>query len=217
MGKKTNPRIIRCGNEKSLNLPSLMNTNWCNNKNYAKLLHQDILIRDHVSKNLNRTLYSEIEIIRDIIGNIDIYIVTTKPGLVIGKKGVDINRLGNKLCSSTGLKIKVKISDKSLTAKGIANALYEKILEQRMDFKKSIRLILPIVKNDIDAMMIIYSGRLKGASIARREVYRHGSLKRQTFSNHIDEAKIQMKFKYGICGLKVICRLKKTEGINNGI
>lgn len=200
MGQKVRPFSFRLG----------VTQNWksiwfAGNKNYARLLKQDIFIRSYLENRLKNFGVSSIKIER-LAKKIVITIWTSRPGLVIGKKGVDIEEIRAYLAKSVSADISINISEirkPEVNAKLIADNISSQ-LEKRGNFrkvvKKAIRLALRFGALGI---RVNCSGRLNGADIARMEWYREGSVPLHTLRANIDYGMGEAHTTYGVVGVKV--------------
>lgn len=200
MGQKTNPIGFRVGYNKS------WGSMWYSNSNsYSRILYQDYLIRNFLNKIIKAKI-SRIIIERSHNKTI-ISIYCDKPGLVIGKKGSEIEKIRNDLCKQinlTDMTINVleekKIDlDASIVAQNIAFQL-----EKRASHKRVMkRAVVSAMKANAKGIMIKCSGRLAGAEIARRETLKDGSIPLSTISANICYAHKEAHTIYGIIGIKV--------------
>ena len=210
MGQKTHPLGFRIGitqNHKSSWFTSM--------KNYSYLLKEDYLIRSYIEKELNKASISLIYIERKV-DQIEIYIHTARPGIVLGRMGTGIDILRNKLEKyiNTTQKIRINVIEiiepdqqSILIAEFIAQQL-----EKRVAFRRAVRQgIQRAQKANIKGIKVQVSGRLNGAEIARKEWIREGRVPLQTLRADIDYAYTTAQTIYGILGIKVW--LFKTEYI----
>jgi small subunit ribosomal protein S3 len=203
MGQKVNPNGIRLGIVKEAN------ARWYPPKGtkYADLLLSDIKIREHVRKALPvAAAISKIFIERTGKQNVKLTIHTAKPGVIIGKKGEDIEKLRLALAAKFGGNFQIGISeirkpemDAKLVAEGIASQL-----ERRVQFKRAMkRAVSTSLRQGAKGVKIMVAGRLGGAEIARTEWHREGRVPLHTFRADIDYATAEAKTTYGIIGVKV--------------
>jgi small subunit ribosomal protein S3 len=207
MGQKVNPVGIRLKIAKSWN-----STWYANNKDYAKFLNQDITIRDYIWTKLKDAAVDNVYIERST-NNLQVIIATAKPGIVIGKKGEDIERLRVKLskkCKIPLQTIKINISEirkpeiyASLVAQNIASQL-----ERRIMFRRAMkRSVTNCMRLGAEGIKVSVAGRLNGAEIARTEWYLEGSVPLHTLRSDIDYGTARAATTYGIIGVKVwICK-----------
>ncbi|MBM5782515.1 MAG: 30S ribosomal protein S3 [Pelagibacterales bacterium] len=199
MGQKVNPVGFRLLNSK--NWESI----WYDNKNYAKKLVNDIAIRNFVKKNYAHCGVGSVTIERPS-DKVNLIIRTSKPGVLIGKKGLDIEKINRAVEKIAGTKVDVKIVEidkpdlhSSLVAQGIA-----KQLEGRAAFKKVMKKSMQsAMKYGALGIKVSVSGRLGGAEIARTEWYKEGSVPLHTLRCNIDYATANAYTTYGVIGVKV--------------
>ncbi|MDC0861549.1 30S ribosomal protein S3 [Alphaproteobacteria bacterium] len=199
MGQKVNPISLRMGINK------YWQSTWYDKKNYASLLMEDSSIRTFIEKNHSTAGISMVNIER-AADNLKIIIHTSKPGILIGKKGVDIEKLKNSLSKLSTKKISLDIKeikkpeiDAVLLADSIA-----KQLEKRIAFRKAMkRSGQTAAKMGAKGVKIVCSGRLGGAEIARTEKFSDGSVPLHTLRADIDYATARALTTYGIIGIKV--------------
>ncbi len=199
MGQKVNPVGFRLLNNK--NWESI----WYDNKNYAKKLINDIAIRAFVKKNYAHCGIGSV-IIERPSDKINLIIKTSKPGVLIGKKGLDIEKINKSVEKIAGSKVDVKIVEidkpdlnSSLVAQSVA-----KQLEGRAAFKKVMKKSMQsAMKYGALGIKIAVAGRLGGAEIARTEWYKEGSVPLHTIKGNIDYATANAYTTYGVIGVKV--------------
>ena len=199
MGQKVNPVGFRLLNNK--NWESI----WYDKKNYAKKLINDILIRKFVKKNYSHCGIGSVVIERPS-DKVILIIKTSKPGVLIGKKGLDIEKINQAVEKIAGTKVEVKIveidkpdTNASLVAQNIA-----KQLEGRAAFKKVMKKAMQsAMKFGALGIKVSVAGRLGGAEIARTEWYKEGSVPLHTLRCNIDFAHANAYTTYGVIGVKV--------------
>ena len=199
MGQKTHPIGFRLGYSKT------WSSKWYAEKEYTQFLHEDIKIRRMVKGKLYHAGVSKVEIERS--GNqAKINIYTARPGIIIGRKGVEVDKLKAELEKITGRQIYINIKeikkpelDAQLTAENIALQL-EKRVAFRRAMKKSVAAALRLGAQGIK---INCAGRLGGAEIARREWYHQGRVPLHTLKADIDFGLAEAKTTYGQIGVKV--------------
>ncbi len=199
MGQKVNPVGFRLLNSK--NWESI----WYDNKNYAAKLISDIKIRNFVKKNYAHCGIGSVLIERPS-DKIILIIKTSKPGVLIGKKGLDIEKINQAVEKIAGSKVEVKIVEidkpdinSSLVAQNIA-----KQLENRAAFKKVMKKAMQsAMKFGALGIKVSVSGRLGGAEIARTEWYKEGSVPLHTLRCNIDYATAEAHTTFGVIGVKV--------------
>lgn len=200
MGQKVHPTGIRLGIVKD------WTSRWyANSKDYPVFLLQDLKVREFIKKKLIHASVSRIQINRPA-NNALITIHTARPGIVIGKKGKDIDTL--KLEASKIMKIPVKINveeirkpelDAILVAEGVAQQL-----EKRIMYRRAMkRAVTNTMRLGAEGIKINVGGRLNGAEIARGEWYREGRVPLHTLRADIDYGTAEANTTYGIIGIKV--------------
>jgi small subunit ribosomal protein S3 len=206
VGQKVNPISFRTGVRGCLKWSS----RWFARSGYADLVNEDIAIRKFLYKEYAHTRINTIDIERS--GNyLKVIISSALPGLLIGKKGQDIEFLKKQLgllVKRDNIEVSVQeIKDVYLTARLIAQVISEQITK-RVSFKKAIKkAATDIMKANALGVKICISGRLDGAEIARSEWVRHGSVPLHTLRADIDYSALEALTTYGKIGIKVwICR-----------
>jgi len=200
MGQKVHPIGIRLGYIKD------WTSRWyANSKDYPVFLHKDLQIREFLKKKLGHASISRIQINRPA-HNAHITLHTARPGLVIGKKGEDIDALRKEISSMMGVPVQLSVEeirkpelDAQLVAEGVAQQL-----EKRIMFRRAMkRAVTNTLRLGAEGIKITVSGRLNGAEIARTEWYREGRVPLHTFRADIDYGFAEAKTTYGIIGVKV--------------
>ena len=200
MGQKVQPNGMRLGVIRE------HNAKWyAGNQNYSVNLVQDLKIREYLDGKLKSAAVSEVTIERPA-QNVNVTIHTARPGIVIGKKGEDIDKLRNALSEITGVRVDVSVeevrkpeTDSSLVADGIAQQL-----EKRVMFRRAMkRAVQSAMRAGAKGVKIMVSGRLNGAEIARSEWYREGRVPLHTLRADIDYGTAEALTTYGIIGIKV--------------
>jgi len=201
MGQKVHPTGIRLGIVKDYS------SKWyANSKDYANFLNSDLEARAFLKKKLAQASVSRIQIERTA-GSATITIQTARPGLVIGKKGEDIERLRNEVTRMLGLpQVHINIEevrkpelDDQLVAESVA-----KQLERRIMFRRAMkRAVQNTMRLGAQGVKINVAGRLNGAEIARTEWYREGRVPLHTLRADIDYGFAEASTTYGIIGVKV--------------
>lgn len=206
MGQKVNPISFRTGVRGCLKWSS----RWFTRAGYADLANEDIAIRKFLYQEYAHTKIAAIDIERS--GNyLKVIVSSALPGLLIGKKGQDIESLKkqlSELVKRTNIEVSVQeIKDTYLAARLIAQAIAEQI-SRRVSFKKTIKkAATDVMKSNALGVKICISGRLDGAEIARSEWVRHGSVPLHTLRADIDYSAVEALTTYGKIGIKVwICR-----------
>lgn len=199
MGQKVHPIGFRLGYIKD------WNSRWFSKKNYSQLLHEDLEVRKIVKSKLFHAGVSKIEIERSADrARINIY--TARPGIIIGRKGAEVDKLKKEIESLTKKQIFINIKeikkselDAQLVAENIAMQL-EKRVAYRRAMKKS---VLSALRFGALGIKIACAGRLAGSEIARREWYREGRVPLHTLRADIDYGFSEAKTTYGQIGIKV--------------
>ena len=199
MGQKTNPIGLRLGIIKS------WESRWFSEKDYSKLLQEDINIRKFLMKKLSTAGISKVVIERPAkLAKITIH--TSRPGVIIGKKGSDIEKLKKEIGNITEGDVSINIVeikkpelDSQLVADNIAQQL-----ERRVAFRRAMkRAVQSAMRLGALGIRVNCSGRLGGAEIARTEWYREGRVPLHTLRADIDYGVSRANTTYGICGVKV--------------
>ena len=200
MGQKVHPNGIRLGIVKE------HTSMWyADRKNYSDYLLSDLQVRDFLRKRLVDASVSRIEIQRSA-QDARIKIHTARPGIVIGKKGEDVEKLRLALSEMMGINVNLNIEeirkpelDAYLVAQNVAQAL-----ERRVQFRRAMkRVIQNAMRIGAEGIKVRVAGRLGGAEIARSEVYHEGRVPLHTLRADIDYATYEAKTTYGILGIKV--------------
>jgi len=199
LGQKTNPIGNRLGIIKT------WDARWFAKKNYTTLLHEDLNIRKFIKKNLFHAGISNV-VIERAGQNIRVGIYTARPGIIIGKKGSEIDRLKKELEQLTGKQVSIDIKeirkpelDAQLVAENVALQL-EKRVAYRKVMKKAVTSAL---RFGALGVKVSCAGRLAGAEIARTWWYREGRVPLHTFRADIDYGFTEAKTTYGKIGVKV--------------
>ena len=200
MGQKVHPTGIRLGIIKDWT-----STWYADTKNYANYLNADIKVRDYLRKKLANASVSRIQIERPA-GNARVIIYTARPGIVIGKKGEDIERLRLEVSKMMGVPTHVSVEEirkPELDAFLVAESVAQQI-ERRIMFRRAMkRAVTNTMRLGAEGIKITVSGRLNGAEIARTEWYREGRVPLHTLRADIDYATKEATTTYGIIGVKV--------------
>jgi small subunit ribosomal protein S3 len=200
LGQKVNPVSFRLGVIKT------WDSRWYASADYAKLLHEDLKLRAFLKKRLYSSGVSKIEIER-AANKAKINIFTARPGLIIGKKGSEVETLKKDLAKLTNTEIYLNIQevrkpelDAQLVAENVAMQLERRIAFRRA-MKKSVTSAL---KFGAKGIRITCAGRLGGAEMSRTEWYREGRVPLHTLRADIDYGFAEAKTTYGIIGIKVL-------------
>ena len=199
MGQKVNPHGIRLGINKT------WSSRWFSKSEYSKLLHQDLEIKKYVEQKLKNASISKVNIER-AAKKLRIAIYSSRPGIIIGKKGADIESLKNKLTKLSNLEVFLDIKEirkPEVEAKLVAENIASQ-LEKRVSFRRAMKkAVQSSMRLGAKGVKVLCSGRLGGAEIARTEKYHEGSVPLHTLRNDIDYATAEAETTYGICGIKV--------------
>ena len=202
MGQKVDPRGLRLG------ITRAWDSNWyADKKEYVKYFHEDVQIKEFIKKNYFHTGISKVRIERTSPSQVVVHIHTGKAGLIIGRKGAEIDVLRAKLEKLTGKKVTVKVQeikdlngDAVLVAESIAAQI-----EKRIAYKKAMtQAISRSMKSpEVKGIKVMISGRLNGAEIARSEWAVEGKVPLHTLRADIDYAVATAHTTYGALGIKV--------------
>ena len=200
MGQKINPTGFR------LSVTKNWTSRWyANNTDFAKMLKEDVDVRSYLKKKLKNASVSKVVIERPA-KNARITIYSSRPGVVIGKKGEDIEVLRRELQKRMGVPVHVNIEEirkPEVDAQLIADSITQQ-LEKRIMFRRAMkRAMQSAMRLGAQGIKIMSSGRLNGAEIARREWYREGRVPLHTLKADIDYATSEAETTYGIIGIKV--------------
>ena len=199
MGQKVNPIGFRLGINRT------WDSRWYAGKEYGSLLHEDIRIREYIEKALAQAGVARI-IIERPAKRARIAIHTARPGVVIGKKGADIEKLRLDISKMTGSDVTlniVEIRKPEIDAKLIADNISQQ-LTRRVAFRRAMkRAVQSAMRLGAQGIRINCGGRLGGAEIARMEWYREGRVPLHTLRADIDYGEATAMTNYGTCGVKV--------------
>ncbi|MCH7922099.1 MAG: 30S ribosomal protein S3 [Nitrospinae bacterium] len=199
MGQKVHPIGFRLGITKT------WSSNWFAKKNYAEFLHEDIKIRNFIKEELSHGGISRVEIERTS-DKIRVNIYTARPGIIIGKRGAEVDRLKKDIAKLTDSQITINIQeirkaevDAQLVAENVAIQLV-----RRVAFRRAMkRAVTQAMRLGAKGIRIACAGRLGGTEMARREWYREGRVPLQTLWADIDYGFAEAKTLYGAIGVKV--------------
>jgi small subunit ribosomal protein S3 len=200
MGHKSNPIGLR------LQINRTWDSRWYSEgKNYADMLEEDLKMRKFIMETLPQAAISKVVIERPAkLCRVSIY--AARPGVIIGKKGADIEKLRSKLAKMTDSEVKLNIVeirkpeiDAKLVAQGVADQLVRRVAFRRA-MKRAVQSALRL---GAEGIRITCGGRLGGAEIARVEWYREGRVPLHTLRANVDYAEAEAKTAYGIIGVKV--------------
>ena len=199
MGQKTHPYGFRLVYNKS------WKSRWYAEHDYAKLLHEDLKLRDQLKKRLSHAWVSDIDIER-AADKLRVTIYTSRPGIIIGRKGAEVDKLRDDLMKQMGREVHINIQeiqrpelDAQLVAENLAHQLIRRIAFRRA-MKKQMESAF---RFGAKGFKIMVSGRLGGAEIARTEWYQEGRLPLHTLKAEIDYGFAVARTTYGVVGCKV--------------
>ncbi len=206
MGQKINPTLFRLGVNKDTE------SIWfAQGTNYVESLQEDIKVRNYINKRLSDKMISQVKIFRKT-NSIIIDIYTARPGMVIGKKGEDIDKLRNELnvlinkSRPTPITVSINIQeiDKLWLDSKLVGHEISRQLEQRVSFRRAMKMAMRnVLKEGALGVKVQVSGRLGGAEIARTERYKQGRTPLHTIRADIDYALVEANTTYGVIGIKV--------------
>ena len=212
MGQKVNPIGLRIG------ITRTWNSKWYADKNYAEQLKEDIDIQKFIKKQLKHAAISKIEIER-ASEKTKVNIFSARPGIIIGRKGDEVEKLKKSLAKLTRREAIVNIKevkrpeiDAQLIAENIAMQL-----ERRMAYRRAIkRAMTSAMRMNIEGCKIMVAGRLNGAEMARSEWVREGRVRLHTLRANIDYGFAEALTTFGLIGVKVwVCRGENFEQQRN--
>ncbi|MEY3006870.1 MAG: hypothetical protein RI942_1212 [Pseudomonadota bacterium] len=200
MGQKVHPTGIRLGVVKDHN-----SVWYADSKNYSKNLISDLEVRDYILKKLDAASVSRVVIERPA-QTARVIIHTARPGIVIGKKGEDVEKLRQELSARMGVPVHINIEEirkPDLDARLVAQNVAQQ-LERRVMFRRAMkRVVQNAMRQGAEGIKVQVGGRLGGAEIARTEWYREGRVPLHTLRADIDYATYEAHTTYGVIGVKV--------------
>ena len=200
MGQKVHPTGIRLGIVKEHN-----SVWYADSKSYAKNLISDLEVRDYVLRKLDAASVSRVVIERPA-QTARVIIHTARPGIVIGKKGEDVEKLRQDLSAKMGVPVHINIEEirkPDLDARLVAQNVAQQ-LERRVMFRRAMkRVVQNAMRQGAEGIKVQVGGRLGGAEIARTEWYREGRVPLHTLRADIDYATYEAHTTYGVIGVKV--------------
>ncbi|MCB1531928.1 MAG: 30S ribosomal protein S3 [Alphaproteobacteria bacterium] len=199
MGQKVNPIGLRVGINRT------WDSRWYAGKDYAKKLVEDLKLREYIQERLKPAGISKV-IIERAAKNTRVNVHAARPGVIIGKKGADIEKLRSQLSARAGGEVSLNIIevrkpdlDAQLVAEGVAQQL-----ERRVSFRRAMkRAVQNAMRAGAQGIRINVSGRLGGADIARTEWYREGRVPLHTLRAEVDYGTAEALTTYGIIGIKI--------------
>jgi len=199
MGQKVKPIGLRVGINRT------WDSRWYADRNYGELLHKDIELRNHLMERLKQASISRVVIERPA-GRARVTIYAGRPGLIIGKKGQDIEKLRVDLTKRVGTEVSlniVEVRKPEIDAKLIGENIAQQ-LERRVGFRRAMkRAVQSAMRLGAEGIRINCAGRLGGAEIARTEWYREGRVPLHTLRADVDYGTSTAQTTYGACGVKV--------------
>lgn len=211
MGHKTDPRGLR------LKINRAHDSNWyVDKKDYAKYLHEDIKLRSFLEKKFMNADLSRVIISRTSADKIEINLYTYKVGLILGRKGAEVDKLKKELEKMVDRKISLKVNEISyskISAKVLSRHIAQSI-EKRTPFKMAMNhAINRAKKSGVAGIKIAVGGRLNGAEIARTESILHGKVPLHSLKYDVDYATSTARTISGAIGIKVWI----SNGIKKGV
>ena len=199
MGQKVNPYGFRLGFNKT------WHSRWFAGKNYAETLHRDLKLRDDLKKRLSHAGVSEIDIERTA-NKMRINIYTSRPGIIIGRKGAEVDKLRDELQKLVNGEVYINIQeiqrpelDAQLVAENIATQL-----ERRIAFRRAMKKAMTTaMKFGAKGIRVRCAGRLGGAEMGRVDGYREGRVPLHTLRADVDYGQAEARTTYGTIGVKV--------------
>jgi small subunit ribosomal protein S3 len=203
VGQKTNPIGLRLGIIKT------WNSNWFDEKNFADKLHEDLYLRRYLSSRLKGAGVAKVQVDRTP-RQVVLTIHTARPGIVIGRKGVEVDKLKAELRQITQKDVQVNIIEikrPELEAALVADTVARQ-LEGRVSFRRAMKKAIQTTRRmGAEGVKVICSGRLGGAEMSRTEGYKDGRIPLHTLRADIDYALAVARTTYGAIGVKVwICK-----------
>ena len=199
MGQKVNPLGLRLG------INTTWDSKWYSDTKYSFFLENDLKIRKHVEANLKKAGLSKV-IIERSLKRINISIHASRPGIIIGKKGADIEILKKELIKLTGSEINLNIIETKkpeLDAKVVADNIAMQIENRAATKRVMKRAVQSALRLGAQGIRVCVAGRIGGAEIARVEWFKEGRVPLHTLRANIDYATSVAKTTYGTCGVKV--------------
>lgn len=199
MGRKVNPVGFRLG------VSSDWESTWFAEKNYTEYLHEDLKIREIIQSELTRAGVSRIEIER-AANKVDVTLYTSKPGIVIGKQGSNVDRIRKLLENKVGRKINVKIEEIKVPetdARQVAESIAEQ-LQRRVSYRRAMKhAVQQAMRRGAKGVKVRLAGRLGGADMSREVKEMEGRVPLHTLRAQIDYANVHAHTTYGRIGVKV--------------
>ncbi len=217
MGQKVNPSGLRLGINRT------WDSKWYSDNEYGAFLENDLKIRKHIEENLKKAGLSKI-IIERSSKKINIAIHSSRPGIIIGKKGSDIEKLKKQLSKLTGSELNLNIVETKkpeLDAKVVADNIALQIENRAATKRVMKRAVQSALKLGALGIRVCVAGRIGGAEIARVEWFKEGRVPLHTLRANIDYGTSIAKTTYGTCGVKVWLykgeKISKDDKTNNNL
>jgi small subunit ribosomal protein S3 len=199
MGRKVNPIGFRLG------ISSQWESNWFAERNYTELVHEDLKIRNLINGELTRAGIARIELER-AANKVDVTLHTSKPGIVIGKQGANVEKLRQSIEKAVGKKVNVKIEEikiPEIDARLIAESISEQ-LQRRVAYRRAMKhAVQQAMRRGAKGVKIRLSGRLGGAEMRRQVTEKDGRVPLHTIRANIDFSTVHARTGYGRIGVKV--------------
>ncbi len=199
MGQKSNPIGLRLGINRE------WDSVWFDEKTFSERIREDILLRKYIYKKYRMASISKIEIKRTT-KNASLTIHTSRPGLVIGKGGVEVDSLKKTLKKLVGYDVQVNVFEikrPALVSKLVGESIAQQI-EKKVNYRRAVKKAIQSTMGlGAGGIRVCVSGRLNGAEIARSETFREGRVPLHTLRSRIDYSIVESNTTYGIIGVKV--------------
>ena len=209
MGQKVHPYGFRIGYNKT------WRSRWYAEKKYAELLHEDLALRRELKKKLGHAGVAAIEIER-AANKLKVNILTSRPGIIIGRKGVEVDRLKEEIRKRTQRDVFINILEidkPELDAQLVSEAIAMQ-LEKRVAFRRAMRKAVESAQRfGAKGIRVRVGGRLAGAEIARSEWYLEGRLPLHTLRSDVDYGFAEARTTYGVIGVKVWMYLGESRQV----
>src|SRR5215213_2877256 len=201
MGQKIHPEGFRVGYIHD------WKSNWFNERDFADYLNEDLAIRSHIENKLSHAGLSKITIVKGSgSGEVEVDISTARPGIVIGKSGVEVDALRRELHALTKKNVHININEikrPELDAKLVAQSIAEQ-LQNRVSFRRAMKRALASgIRSGAKGIRIQCGGRLGGTEMSRSEAYSEGRVPLHTIRADIDYGFVEAKTTFGRIGVKV--------------
>ena len=199
MGQKTHPTGLRLGVNKT------WDSIWFDERNFADKLHEDIIIREYILNKVKDASISTINIERTA-KSITVTIFTSRPGIVIGKGGSEVEKLKKDLAKLIGDEVSVNVAEikrPALSAELVGQNISQQLVK-KINYRRAVKkAIQSTISMGAEGIKIRLAGRLNGIDIARAETFKEGRIPLHTLRSNIDYANVEALTTYGIIGIKV--------------